>query len=89
MASVNYLGNMVGIGADGFYNAAVSEYIGATALVLIIAIIGATPLYRKLITVVEQKKMAWIESIWILVIFALSVLQLISSTYNPFIYFNF
>ena len=89
LASVNYLGNMVGIGADGFYNAAVSEYIGATALVLIIAIIDATPLYRKLITVVEQKKMAWIESIWILVIFALSVLQLISSTYNPFIYFNF
>ena len=26
---------------------------------------------------------------WVLVIFCLSILEVVSSTYNPFIYFNF
>ena len=88
-SALEYMGNMIGIGANGFYNAAVADYIRNTFVVLIIAMFGATPLFKKFIEYIQNKKIAWIESIWVLLIFVISVLKMISSTYNPFIYFNF
>ena len=88
-SALEYMGNMIGIGANGFYNAAAADYIRNTFVVLIIAMFGATPLFKKFIEYIQTKKIAWIESVWVLLIFVISVLKMISSTYNPFIYFNF
>ncbi len=35
------------------------------------------------------KKYPVMESAWLLLVFGLSVLEIIVSSYNPFIYFNF
>ncbi len=88
-SAIAYIGNLFGIGADGIYNAAVADYIGATAIILVAAIIGATPVYKKVMKMIQEKKAGWIEPVWLFVLFVLAVLQVISSTYNPFIYFNF
>ena len=86
---IRYLGNMFGVGASGITDATFFEYIGNTYTVLIIAVIGATPLVRAIFNRLVKIKMAWIEDIWIVTVFVLSILKTVNSTYNPFIYFNF
>ncbi|MBP5607625.1 MAG: MBOAT family protein [Lachnospiraceae bacterium] len=88
-SAIAYIGNMFGIGAAGLIDKAVSSYIEATAFVLVISVLGVTPLYSKAVDLLYKKKASWIESVWILILFVLALLQVISSTYNPFIYFNF
>jgi alginate O-acetyltransferase complex protein AlgI len=88
-AAFVYIGNMFGVGATGWWGAAVTDYLRATAVVLIASCIGMTPLVKKLFAKLQNTKFAFVESIWIAVIFVLSLLQVVSSTYNPFIYFNF
>ena len=87
--AVKYLGNMIGFGANGFCNAALSEYLRATSFVLMIAVIGVTPLFKRFVAFLQDRGLAWAESVWVLFLFLVSALQMISSTYNPFIYFNF
>lgn len=87
--SMVYLGEMFGIGSSGFSDPAVFDYLGRTWSVLIIAAVGATPLYRMLIKKASEKRIWWIEHLWLLVVFIMSLLKVISNTYNPFIYFNF
>jgi hypothetical protein len=88
-AAFVYIGNMFGVGATGWWGAAVTDYLRATAVVLIASCIGVTPLAKKLFAKLQRTKFAFVESIWIAAIFVLSLLQVVSSTYNPFIYFNF
>jgi D-alanyl-lipoteichoic acid acyltransferase DltB (MBOAT superfamily) len=88
-AAFVYIGNMFGVGATGVWDAAVTDYLRATAVVLIAACIGMTPLIKKLFDKLQSTKLTFAEPIWIAVISVLSLLQVVSSTYNPFIYFNF
>lgn len=88
-AAVVYLGNMFGVGASGFVDAAFIQYLKGTWPVFVVAIIGCTPVIKKLFQQLERKKLGWIEPIWVVMIFIVTVLQVVSSTYNPFIYFNF
>jgi D-alanyl-lipoteichoic acid acyltransferase DltB (MBOAT superfamily) len=88
-SAMAYIGNMVGIGTTGLIDSAVIEYIRSTWFVLVMASVGATPLVRIVFTKLKQTKLAALESVWILLIFALSIFQVVRNTYNPFIYFNF
>jgi alginate O-acetyltransferase complex protein AlgI len=88
-AAFVYIGNMFGVGATGLWDAAVTDYLCATAVVLIAACIGMTPLVKKWFDKLQSTKFQFIESIWVGIISVLSLLQVVSSTYNPFIYFNF
>lgn len=84
-----YIGNMFGIDANGFIDQAFFEYIKNTKSVLCIALIGCTPILRKSMEWLEAKKLTIIPTIWTVTIFVFSLLKVISSSYNPFIYFNF
>lgn len=84
-----YIGNMFGVGATGICDMIFIDYIKGTAAVLVIAFIGITPLVKNIFAKLKGTKLQFLESIWIFVIFILSLLQVVSSTYNPFIYFNF
>ena len=88
-SGIRYLGNMFGVGASGIADATFFEYIGNTYIVLIIAVIGATPLVRAVFNKLGKVKMAWIEDVWLAAVFVLAILKTVNSTYNPFIYFNF
>lgn len=88
-SAVTYIGNMFGIGANGFADHAILEYLKNTKGIFVIALIGATPLLRRVAEGLEKTNVNWPKEFWVVLIFFLSVLKVISSTYNPFIYFNF
>lgn len=84
-----YLSTMFGIHASCFIGADFTSTLNNTYFILIIAVIGATPLLPKCFNHFKEKNISWIENVWVIAIFCLSILQTVSSTYNPFIYFNF
>ena len=84
-----YIGQMFGIGANGFADGVFAENIRTTYLVLILSFIGITPLLKKVFNHLEKKNYTAIEWIWLLAVFSVSVLEIVSASYNPFIYFNF
>ncbi len=88
-SGMRYIGHMFGVGVERFWDNAFSIYVKGSYLILIAALIGATPLVSKAFQVLREKRLAWIESAWLIVVFVLSLLEVVSSTYNPFIYFNF
>lgn len=88
-AGWSYLATMFGFGASGFIGTDFINTLGNTFVVLIIAAFGATPLLSKGFSFLERKNLAWIENVWLIIVFGLAVLEVVSSTYNPFIYFNF
>lgn len=88
-AAVSYIGSMFGIHASGFYDDVFEMYIGGVWSVLLLAILGTTPAIGKLLTKIKNSRLGWLEGIWVFLLFLLSVLQIVSSAYNPFIYFNF
>ena len=84
-----YIGEMFGIGASGLYDVAAASYLNDTKTLLIIALIAATPLYKKICDRFKDKGFGWIEQVWLVAVFIISVVQVVGSTYSPFIYFNF
>jgi D-alanyl-lipoteichoic acid acyltransferase DltB (MBOAT superfamily) len=88
-AAFVYIGNMFGVGATGLCDSGAIDSLKGTATVLIAACIGMTPLIKNVFDKLRGTKFRFVESIWVVAIFVTSLLQVVSSTYNPFIYFNF
>lgn len=86
---VSYLFNMIGIGAKGFIDAIFINKISGAWIVLFVACVGATPLLKNMFLKLKKRGCGWIEPVFTLLVFILSIMQAISSTYSPFIYFNF
>ena len=85
----NYASSMFGYGSTGFTGA---DFVGAvkrTWPVYLMAIVGATPLLAKFFQWLRGKNVEWPECAWLFAVLVLSTLEVVSSTYNPFIYFNF
>ena len=87
--ALSFIGVMFGAGAKGFADPSFTDTIRAGAMILSVSIVGAAPVVPAIVARLKRGGHMWIESIWMTVIFLLSVLQVVSSTYNPFIYFNF
>lgn len=88
-AGFAYLGHMFGFGASGFLDDGLRLFFSSTWLMLLIAFVGATPLVSMLFSHLRKKKLAWVETVWLGIVFVASVLEIVSASYNPFIYFNF
>ncbi len=90
LIAINYIGKMLGIGTCLFDRMAL-EYIKVTGLIIPIGIVLSTPLlkniWNKLKININIKEV--VKVFTIILIFIFSILTCISSTYNPFIYFNF
>lgn len=86
-----YLGRMVGIDTLGFADSVFFNYLWNGKIVLVAAILLSAPVYPLLREKLSQRKLFSdvLEPIAVFVIFCLATLVTISSTYNPFIYFNF
>ena len=86
----NYLGYMFGIGTS-FIDKMAKDYINAIGLIIPIGIILATPIVKVVWNKIKIDKTIKdiIELLVVFMILILSILSCVSSTYNPFIYFNF
>ena len=84
-----YIGKMFGIRSTTFIDEAFVEEFSECVFVLIVAIFGTTPCMKKMFAKLRDVGYEWIEQIFVLVLFLCSLMQVISATYSPFIYFNF
>ena len=88
-SGLHYLGVMFGLEANGFLGSDFLSTISGTWLVLVLALLGATPLLARTFRRLADRGLGWTENLWLTAVFAATVLEITGSTYNPFIYFNF
>ncbi len=85
-----YIKNMFGGTINGFIDSDFIDYISNGKVILIASVLLCTPLARWVSNKVTNEKVKAIaRGVLTIVIFALSVLLVVSGSYNPFIYFNF
>ena len=83
------IGYLFGIGAGGFWDSGAAVTVQGTWVILLLSVFGATPLAARTLEGLRKRGLGWAEPVWLLLVFCLSLLEVISSSYNPFIYFNF
>lgn len=84
-----FLGRMFGIGSRGVVGRDFIVSIKGTYVIFLASFIGTTPVIAKLFSYLRERGLEWMEHLWLLVVFAVSTLEVVSASYNPFIYFNF
>ena len=88
-AGLNFAASMLGLNGNKFCDYAFLEYVKNTWVVLIFALIGIFPVIPKLRSSLEKFHCVWIEKAFLILISLISIAEVIGSSYNPFIYFNF
>lgn len=87
------LGGMFGIRGLPFASSEQMYYLRSFSVILIMAVIGATPLLKKLIEKISVSRgeavIDIIEPIFLVGITVLSTAYLVDGSFNPFMYFRF
>jgi alginate O-acetyltransferase complex protein AlgI len=90
------LGRLVGAGASGLAGQEATYYLRSYALVLLIAVLGATPLPARLIRSLREGERDWgsrlltfAQPLGIGLLLLLATAFLVDGSFNPFIYFRF
>lgn len=88
------LGAMFGAGNIPFYSAEWSYYLRSYAVILGLAVLGATPLPQKLLAAVRRRKagetlLNIAEPIVLAVLLLVMTAYLVDGSFNPFLYFRF
>ena len=87
-----YLGNMIGITKMGFADEVFFEMLKAGVIVCLVGFFCATPAYSSILKLIGKRNVfleEMIRSIILGLLFFLSIVETVTSTYSPFIYFNF
>ncbi len=89
--AIKYLGKMFGVGSSGIIDHTFILYITSGKWIILAGILLSMPVVPKLKDIFKSHEILVdiIRSIAVLIIFVVSILLCIKSTYNPFIYFNF
>lgn len=88
--AIHYLVAMFSFGGDfAFWNKEVVFYIKQYWLEFTIAIIGATPLMKNLVSKTKESYKMWVTPILCFAVLFYCITALATSSYNPFIYFRF
>lgn len=92
----NYLKMLVGVGVPACNRLALYEWTSHAAFLFILAVASfsfVTSIARKFLDKIAsytgEAVSFWLKSIWCLAVLILSIAMLISSSYNPFLYFRF
>ena len=81
---LGFLASMLGLSSNALYDGGAIMYIKGSWSVIAFGVIGMFPMMRNFF-----ERHSVIESLWLCLVFVISSLEIISSSYNPFIYFNF
>ena len=82
-----YIGAMFGVGDIPFSSAETLYYLRSYIVVIIIGIIGATPLPKTLAN--KAKFTKYVEPVVLLLLLAVCTAYLVDGSFNPFLYFRF
>lgn len=85
---------LFGLNKEVFINNYTIYYLKSYLIVLIIAIFGATPLFKNIVEKLKKSKclnkiINVLEPIFLIILLLLVTAYLIDSSYNPFLYFRF
>ena len=89
-----HLAGMFGLAAVPLANAEALYYFGSYKVVLLIALIGATPLLKNLIAKARENTrlnvvVAVLNPLFVIALMFVVTAYLVNSSYNPFLYFRF
>ena len=88
--AIVYLKSMFGLNGNVFSDGMFTGWFTQNLILLIIGFILCTPIFRVLSEKTKNSNMVgFVRSGALICLFVLSVASLVSSSYNPFIYFNF
>ncbi len=90
--AIKYIGVMFGIGASGFCDQAAIYYLLTNLLMFIILTAGSMPVVHELFKIMvfrPKRKRIRIAVVIYILMFLMSVAYLVTSTYSPFLYFQF
>ena len=90
----SYIGSMFGAGAYPLVTAECLYYLRSYGLILVLALIGATPVVKNIFarlekTKVGEKVFSVAEPVVILVVLFVATAYLVDGSFNPFLYFRF
>ncbi|MDO5154688.1 MAG: MBOAT family O-acyltransferase [Eubacteriales bacterium] len=85
---------MFGMATRRVSNITTMYYLKSYAFLLVIAMVGATPLPKRILERVckykaGEKVVSYIEPVWIVLLLAVATAFLVDGSYNPFLYFRF
>ncbi|MBQ9574260.1 MAG: MBOAT family protein [Synergistaceae bacterium] len=81
---VSFIASMFGLSSNSLYDGGFIMYLKGSWPVIAFGVTGAFPMMRNFF---ERHKL--IEALWLCLVFVISSLEIVGSSYNPFIYFNF
>ncbi len=85
----SYYAAMLGLGGAGFSSLTDLYYLRSFLLILLAAVIAATPTLRKLYGRLPSRVRSVLTPFLVLLALTLCTAYLVDSTYNPFLYFRF
>lgn len=90
----SYIGAMFGVGENPLVSAEYFYYLRSYFVILVIAVIGATPIPKKIINGINQTSlggtvMTIVEPLAISTLLIVCTAYLVDGSYNPFLYFRF
>ena len=87
----SYMQNMFGIGAEGFTDPIFFQNLKQIGFWLVLGVLFSTPFVKKIKAKLPEKNILLdiIFCIAVVLLFIISTASIVSSSYNPFIYFNF
>ncbi len=93
---MQYLGAMFGLNEAGFYSGNSLYLIGEYGVLLVLGIIGSTPLVKSVLNKIRESRsgiqegsLRLLEKVYLIGVFLLSVAYIVEASYNPFLYFRF
>ncbi len=92
---IKNIGGLFGVGGLPLVSREALYYLGSYSLIFVIAIIGATPLPKKIMSSIRNsgdagaKVVNVLEILFITTLFVVVVAYLIDGSFNPFLYFRF
>lgn len=85
----SYIGSMFGFSDIPLYNNITLYYLKSYVVVLIIGIIGATPLVKTVVSKINIRIKSVTEPFVLVCLFILVTAYLVDGSFNPFLYFRF
>lgn len=88
--AARYVRCMFGLGGNAFSDGLFAGWFCQNAILLAIGTLASTPVFKSLSEKTKDSgAMGFAKAMGLFLLFVLSVSSLVSSSYNPFIYFNF
>lgn len=85
----NYFNNMFNIFSYPLFDSMFFYYLKNYFVILVIATLFSTPIYNLIVKKINKRYQYIIGFIIYLVLFLITIVSLVSDTYNPFLYFRF